>query len=112
MHPFRRGKSRRKAAEGCASILSVLGDHGADLSKPNLDGTAPAHVAAAEGHWGVLEVLHDAGVNMDQAGSIYLDPYDVVADGSTHRIWPLGPEESCSGYLPGYMKLQTSMTPH
>lgn len=101
----------RAAAEGCASILSVLSDHGADLSKPNLDGTAPAHVAAAEGHWGVLEVLHDAGVNMDQAGSIYLDPYDVVADGSTHRIWPLGPEESCSGYLPGYMKLQTSMTP-
>jgi ankyrin repeat protein len=51
------------AMQGHAQCLSVLAQHGADLSKAAKDGTAPIHLACQNGRYASLEVLLDNHVD-------------------------------------------------
>ena len=57
------------------AALNVLGACNADMAMPDHDGTAPVHIAAAFDSIDAIQWLYRAGVDMSQAGSIYLHDY-------------------------------------
>ena len=59
------------AAEGHDKCLTLLGQYGADLSKPNNNGYAPIHAACQNGRYACLTPLLDHGVDINQLTARY-----------------------------------------
>jgi ankyrin repeat protein len=64
--------------DGHVNCLAFLGDRGANMSKTNIEGTAPAHMASQNGHLKCLQLLARRGVELNKKDEEGHTPLDIT----------------------------------